>query len=502
MSYKVYIRKDYKPVIGNVYEPSPFGNRNINRALVLMLCISAALFLGMRSYDQSGPVFKHSNHSDFTPALTNITTNESIQMIEPVMQSLEPSDDEIYSPPTPDAEPGQSQPVLSTQDMAATVIPEKWESLKVESGDNLSLIFSRLNISPAVLHEIMTLGKDVDVLKRLMPDHEIRFQIEDGELEAMQYDMNLTETLNISRQEDTYAAETIKTELETRVSERTGIITDSLFLTAQRVGLSDNLIMQLVELYGWDIDFALDIRKGDRFQVIYEEKYKDGEKVQDGPILAAEFINREKPYLAVRYTQPDGYTSYYNEDGYSMHKAFLRTPLKFSRISSGFSLGRRHPILNTIRAHRGVDYAAPMGTPVKATGDGLISFIGTQGGYGRVIILRHGEKYSTLYGHLSRFASSLRNGQRVKQGQIIGYVGMSGLATGPHLHYEFRIHGVHYNPLTVDLPKAIGIPGEIMADFKAKTQPLLAKLDSRLTEKDNKPIIASINNTDAIDPSE
>ena len=502
MTYKVYIRKDYKPVIREVYESSLFGNRNINRVLVLVLCITAGLFLGMRSYDLTEPVINHINHTDLAPAITHIATNENIQMIEPVMQSLEPSDEELYASPFTEQVPVQSQPVLSTQNMVATVIPENWESLRVESGDNLSLIFNRMNISPAVLHEIMSLGKDVDVLKRLMPDHEIRFQIEDGMLAAMQYDVNLTEILNISRQEGTYAVETIKTELETRVGESRGTITDSLYLTAQRAGLSDNLIMHLVDLYGWDIDFALDIRNGDRFHVIYEEKYKDGVKVQDGPILAAEFINREKPFRAVRYTQPDGYTSYYNEDGFSMHKAFLRTPLKFSHISSGFSLARRHPILNKIRAHRGVDYAAPMGTPVKATSDGIISFIGTEGGYGRVIILRHGEKYSTLYGHLSRYARGISSGQRITQGQIIGYVGMSGLATGPHLHYEFRIHGVHYNPLTVELPKAIGIPGEIMADFKSSTLPLLVQLDSHIKDKDSKPILASINKPDEIDSSE
>ena len=502
MTYKVYIRKDYKPVIREVYASSRAGNRHINRFLVLMLCVSAGLFLGMRSHDLSEPVLKHFNNPDLNPGFTPITTNLDSRIIEPVMQSLEPSDDELYDSPYPEETPAPSQHVLSSQDMVATVIPENWESLKVESGDNLSLIFNRLNISPAVLQEIMSLGKKVDVLKRLMPDHEMRFQIEDGELAAMQYDVNLTETLNISRQEDAYAAETIKTELETRVNESTGIITDSLFLTAQRAGLPDNLIMQLVELYGWDIDFALDIREGDRFHVIYEEKYKDGVKVQDGPILAAEFINRDKPYFAVRYTQPDGYTYYYNQDGFSMRKAFLRTPLKFSRISSGFSLARKHPILNKIRAHRGVDYAAPMGTPVKATGDGTISFIGTKGGYGRVIILRHGEKYSTLYGHLSRYARGLNSGARVKQGQIIGYVGMSGLATGPHLHYEFRIHGVHYNPLTVELPKAIGIPKEIMADFKTKTLPLLAKLDTHFADKNKKSVIASIDKSDDIDSSE
>jgi murein DD-endopeptidase MepM/ murein hydrolase activator NlpD len=502
VTYKVYVRKDYKPVIRNVYEPLLFGNRNINWALVVMLCIIAGLILGMRSHELSAPIIKHINHSNPTYTFTPLTTNQNIHTIEPVMQSLEPADDEVYASPFPAEKSVQSQPGLSVQNMVATVIPDNWESLRIESGDNLSLIFNRLKISPAILHEIMSLGKKVDILKRLMPDHEMRFLIEDGELTAMQYDINLTDTLNISRQADAYTAEMVKTELETRINEGAGVITDSLFLTAQRAGLSDNLTMQLVELYGWDIDFALDIRKGDRFHVIFEEKYKDGKKVQEGPILVAEFINRDKPFRAVRYTHPDGYTGYYNEDGFSMRKAFLRTPVKFSRISSRFSLGRRHPILNKMRAHRGVDYAAPTGTPVKATGDGIISFTGTKGGYGRVIILRHGEKYSTLYGHLSKFARDISKGQRVRQGQIIGYVGMSGLATGPHLHYEFRIYDVHYNPLTVDLPKAIGIPGEIMADFKAKTLPLLAQLDSHIASKDNRSIVATLNKSDEVESSE
>ena len=500
MTYKVYIRKDYKPVIREMHKSSLSGKGNFKRILVLMLCVSAGLFLGMRSHDLPEPVLKPVSPPDSNTFIAPLTTNSEV--IEPAMKSLEPSDDEVYHSPYPEEAPAPSQPVLSSQDMVENVIPAKWDALKVESGDNLSLIFNRMNISPAVLQEIMSLGKEVDILKHLMPDHEMRFQFDDGELAAMQYDVNLTETLKISRQEGSYAAQTIKTELETRVKDSTGIITDSLFLSAQRAGLSDNLIMQLVELYGWDIDFALDIRKGDRFHVIYDEKYKDGVKVQDGPILAAEFINRDKPYFAVRYTQPDGYTSYYNENGFSMRKAFLRTPLKFTRISSRFSLARKHPILNKIRAHRGVDYAAPMGTPIKATGDGTVSFIGTNGGYGRVIILRHGEKYSTLYGHMSRFARGLKNGARVKQGQIIGYVGMSGLATGPHLHYEFRINGVHYNPLTVELPKAIGIPREIMADFKAKTLPLLAKLDTQFADENRKSVIASIDKPDEIDSSE
>jgi murein DD-endopeptidase MepM/ murein hydrolase activator NlpD len=391
--------------------------------------------------------------------------------------------DDVYTSFVDDEVLFEEETFLTDEDTVNAVIPDNWESLKVRSGDNLSLIFDRMHISPTILHEIMSLGQDVAILKRLMPNHEIRFQFENGELEAMQYDVSLTDTLHITKQDSGYSAETIKTELETHITSTSGEITHSLFLTAQRAGLSDKLTMQLIELYGWDIDFALDIRVGDRFYVIYEEKFKDGTKVQDGAILAAEFINQGKSFRSVRYTHADGYSDYYNEEGYSMRKAFLRTPVNFSRISSGFSLARKHPVLNTIRAHRGVDYATPTGTPIKATGDGIVSFAGYKGGYGNVVILRHGEKYSTLYGHMSRFVKGISTGKRVKQGQTIGYVGMTGLATGPHLHYEFHVNGLHRNPLTVELPKALGIPGELMTDFKSKTSPILSQLDNVITGK-------------------
>ncbi len=476
MTYKVYINKDYKPVVRDTVESSVSKIRRagfVGSGCLLVIIILISVI--------------HKNEVAFTedpslpvtlPELSALNQNIT-NPIDPVLESTANEDSEIYETNIDEpVHPTKQDATLSSNVSVEAVIPDNWESLKVTSGDNLSLIFGRMNISAQVLNEIMSLGKDVEILKRLMPDHEMRFQIENGELEALQYDMNITDTLHISKHGNLYKAETVKSELETRVKTSYGSISDSLFLSAQRAGLSDNLIMQMVDIYGWDIDFALDIREGDRFYVIYEEKYKDGVKVQEGPILAAEFINQNKPFRALRYTHADGYSDYYNEEGYSMRKAFLRTPVKFSRISSGFSLGRKHPILNTIRAHRGVDYAAPTGTPVKATGDGIVDFAGNKGGYGRVIVLRHGDKYSTLYGHLSRFASSLKTGKRVKQGQIIGYVGMTGLATGPHLHYEFRINGIHHNPLTVALPKVIGITSEIMADFKQQTSPLLAQLNS------------------------
>ena len=235
--------------------------------------------------------------------------------------------------------------------------------------------------------------------------------------------------------------------------------------------------MELAQIFGWDIDFALELREGDQFHVIYEEQYLDGEKLRNGPILAAEFINRGNLYKAVRYTDKEGDTSYYDTEGNAKRRAFIRTPVKFSRISSRFTRKRWHPVLKRWRSHKGVDYAAPRGTPVKATGNGKVVFRGNKGGYGNVIFLRHGGKYTTVYGHLSRFAKGLKNGKAVKQGQIIGYVGSTGLATGPHLHYEFRVHGKHQNPLTIKLPKTIRLPKREQARFKKSTAPLMAQLD-------------------------
>ncbi len=356
-----------------------------------------------------------------------------------------------------------------------------WQSVVVKSGDSLALIFSKLGLSPVSLYKVMSLGKEVSRLKKLQPGQMLNFHVADNELLGLEYEMDLTNTLKISKEDDKFKAEFIRIELEKVVKNASTVINDSLFLSAKKAGLSDNLIMQLVAIYGWDIDFALDIREGDSFTVIYEEQYKDGVKVSDGPIIAAEFVNRDTPLRAVRYTHKDGRTDYYADNGDAMRKAFLRTPVNFTRISSRFNLKRKHPILNRIKAHRGVDYAASTGTPIKATGDGTVAYTGKKGGYGRTIILKHGGKYSTVYAHLHRYASGVRTGKRVKQGQIIGYVGKSGLATGPHLHYEFRVHGVHRNPITVKLPKVESINKKALPEFRKKITPMIAELD-RLTE--------------------
>jgi murein DD-endopeptidase MepM/ murein hydrolase activator NlpD len=255
-----------------------------------------------------------------------------------------------------------------------------------------------------------------------------------------------------------------------------GTINTSLSLTGQRTGLSNELILQLTNIFAWDIDFAENLHQGDQFTVVYEETIR-GNNSSDSQIIAAEFVNQGRILTAIRYEDGEGQVNYYSPEGKPMRKAFLSTPVDFIRISSGFDAHRKHPILNRIRAHRGVDYAARTGTPVKAAGDGEVIFRGRKGGYGQVMIVKHGERYETLYAHLSDFKRGLENGDQVKQGEIIGYVGQTGLATGPHLHYEFRVDGVHRNPETLNLAQSSPLHAEALADFKAQTQPVLAQLN-------------------------
>jgi len=277
--------------------------------------------------------------------------------------------------------------------------------------------------------------------------------------------------------DDQFKAKLIELTPEVRVGNASGIIRDSLFVSAQRAGLSDRFILELATIFAYDIDFALDIQEGDQFTLLYEENYLNGKKIGEGKILAASFSNQGKTYYAVQFEDDDGHSEYFTPDGMSLKKAFLRTPVDFSRISSGFSLGRKHPILNRIRAHKGVDYAAPTGTSIKAAGDGKIAFRGVKGGYGNVIVIQHGETYSTLYGHMSRFKKGLSVGDRVRQGETIGYVGSSGLATGPHLHYEFLVNGSHRNPLTVKLPEAMPLERKYRSSYKAMAGDLVKQLD-------------------------
>jgi murein DD-endopeptidase MepM/ murein hydrolase activator NlpD len=287
----------------------------------------------------------------------------------------------------------------------------------------------------------------------------------------------LTTALRIDRVDDSFVAEIIERPIERRKRHAYGVIESSLFESAAQAGLSDKTIMNVAGIFAWDVDFILDIRSGDNYYVQYEEIWQDGEFVMDGEIVAAEFNNNGRQIRAVRFKDGENNTDYFTPEGDSVRKAFIRAPVDFTRISSNFNPKRRHPILNTIRAHRGVDYAAPRGTPIKAAGDGKVIFRGTKSGYGRVVILQHGGNITTLYAHMSGYAAKAKLGTRVRQGQTIGFVGMTGLATANHLHYEYRLNGVHRNPRTVSLPDAEPIADKYRERFLAEAAPILEELD-------------------------
>ena len=355
---------------------------------------------------------------------------------------------------------------------------DHWIEEKIKPGDSLSKIFSRLGLSASLLHRIVNSSKEAKQLANIRPGEIFKVHLDDeNAFLGLIHQRSRIRSLEILPEGDGFESRSINRGLETRVTQASGTITNSLYQGAQRAGLSDELTMELANIFGWDIDFALEIRAGDHFSLIYEEEYLDGEKYGSGAILAAEFVNRGNIFRAVRYDDGEGNVSYYSPDGHSMRKAFLRAPVDFRRISSRFAKARWHPVLGKKRPHRGVDYAAATGTPIKASGDGRIIFRGRKGGYGNAVIIKHGSQYTTLYGHMSKFNRKAKQGSRVRQGQIIGYVGRTGVATGPHLHYEFRINGVHRNPLTIKLPAAAPIDKKYREDFTAKSASLLVRLD-------------------------
>lgn len=363
----------------------------------------------------------------------------------------------------------------------ATSMPE-WVSLTVASGNTLSVLFAQLGLSASTLHNVISSSADARRFTRLNVGQVLEFKLDDnGELLAMRSQLSRLETIRLDRTEESYAfsREMIEPEVHTRYA--TGTINSSLSAAGADAGISYGMVIEMANIFGYDIDFARQIREGDSFEVLFEEKLVDGERVGTNPIKAARFTNRGKVYTAIRYTDRNGVASYYRADGESMRKAFIRTPVEFARISSRFNPNRRHPVLNKIRAHNGVDYAAPTGTPIMATGDGRVVHVGRKGGYGNTVVIQHGRQYQTLYAHMSRYANGIRNGSHVSQGQVIGYVGMTGLATGPHLHYEFQINGRHVDPLGVKLPAADPIPANERTAFMALSNRLMASMDAQRT---------------------
>ena len=380
--------------------------------------------------------------------------------------------------------PEKQQPFASaadTQTVSTTAIAPTdplHKNVTVGNGDTLSTIFAKVGLSSNELHDVINSSKDAKRFSRLNVGQELQFELTtDGHLQSLNSKLSDLESISLSKTDKSYVFKRELVKPDVRAAYARGIINSSLSQSAQRAGLPHSLVMDMANVFGYDIDFAEDIRSGDEFDVVYEQKVVNGKPIANGNILSARFINRGKTFTAVRYTNKQGTTSYYTADGNSMRKAFIRSPVDFARISSGFSLGRRHPILNKIRAHKGVDYAAPRGTPIKAAGDGRVMLAGRNGGYGNAVIIQHGNNYKTLYGHMQGFAKGIRTGSNVKQGQIIGYIGTTGLSTGPHLHYEFQVNGKHVNPLSIKTAMADPIARDEKQRFLQQSKPLLARMD-------------------------
>jgi murein DD-endopeptidase MepM/ murein hydrolase activator NlpD len=363
---------------------------------------------------------------------------------------------------------------------APTIAPagEK-KQLMVRNGDSLDRLFRRNKFSASQLALIMRTSEARKHLRLIKPGDQIEVWHEEGQILTLKRELDYSKSLLVSREDESFVAEVVQHRISRRQIEARGRIGSSLFLAAADAGVTDRTIMNLAGIFAWDIDFVLDIRQGDSFHVIVEELWRDGERVAEGDILAAQFVNQGDVFQAIRYKTPLGEVSYFTPDGRNLRKAFLRAPLSFSRISSNFNPNRRHPVLNTIRAHKGVDYAAPSGTPVKSAGAGKIIFRGTKGGYGNTVIVQHGGNITTLYAHMKGFSRKHRTGSRVAQGDTLGYVGQSGLATGPHLHYEYRKNGAHMNPRTVKLPDAAPIDNAFKDEFLQVAAPLIIKLERR-----------------------
>ncbi len=352
-----------------------------------------------------------------------------------------------------------------------------WRTERLQRGDTLAELMQRLGIKDPAASDYLRNSTETKEFRKLSTGKEIQSETDtNGALVSLRYLGDQGQQIIIKRQGDAFSTETIAARFEKRLFVRTGEIKTSLYAATDAAGMPDAAANQLIEIFSGDIDFHHDLRRGDKFTAVYEMTYSNGALVKTGRIQAAEFINQGQVYRAVNFQSDAKHSDYYTPEGKSLRKAFLRSPIAFSRVSSGFSNARLHPVLNKIRAHKGVDFAAPIGTPVKATSDGTVTFLGSQGGYGNVITLKHQGQLSTVYGHLSRFAKGLRNGKHVSQGEIIGYVGMTGLASGPHLHYEFKIGGQQRDPLRVALPNALPISSSKMSQFKEVANTFVARL--------------------------
>jgi murein DD-endopeptidase MepM/ murein hydrolase activator NlpD len=386
--------------------------------------------------------------------------------------ALVPGDDDV---PVPTATVLRELPVPEVATRAPGVY---WHDERVQRGDTIGALLARAGVDDDAAFEFLRADPSARAVYQLRPGRPLRIATDDGgDLVELRFLQASGDMLTVTRDHDGFVARSAAPEVDTQVAMRSGEIRTSLFAAADAANLPDAITLALTEIFGGEIDFHHDLRRGDTFTVVYEARAIEGEPAGAGRILAAEFVNQGVVYRAYQWTDPEGQSGYYDADGRSLRTAFLRAPLAFSRITSGFTTARFHPILKTWKAHKGTDFGAPTGTPVHVTADGVVEVAGRETGYGNVIIVRHGKTYSTVYAHLSRFAPELHAGARVHQGDVIGFVGMTGWATGPHLHYEFRVDGVPRNPVTVALPTAEPVPAAERAKFLADVASRIGELE-------------------------
>jgi murein DD-endopeptidase MepM/ murein hydrolase activator NlpD len=407
-------------------------------------------------------------------AVTLIVFGMALGGLEATIQPARPAAGLVVDLALPARPPGPAEDPGTAEPPPPAVSQESWERFVVQPGQSLDGIFRSQGFRPATLHAILALNDETRRLKRIRPGDEFAFQrAPDGSLEQMRYTVDESRYLMVENRHETPSAWIQDRQITRQLREARGTINSSLFLAGKEAGLSDAMVMKLANIFGWDIDFVLDIRAGDRFYMVYEKLYRDGEYLRDGEVLAATFINQGERFQAIRFEADNG-AQYYAPDGRHMRKAFLRAPLNFSYISSNFNPKRFHPILRRVKPHNGIDYRAPTGTPVYAAGDGRV----TQSAYskynGHHVFIQHANSIVTKYLHFSRRA--VKSGDRVRQGQIIGYVGATGLAQAPHLHYEFLVNGRHRNPRTVSLPAVQPLEGEHLEAFRQHAAPYLAQL--------------------------
>lgn len=389
--------------------------------------------------------------------------------------------------------PAPEMPAEEIKDAPVAIDP--WLHLTVRKGDTLSSLLQKSGLDLNEIHEIANSSKDAHKLASLNLGDELDVLMKDGAVQELRLHRSKLESISVTRAGDKYESKQVTLIPEVRYSYATGIIDSSLFLAGQKAGLNDRMTLKLADIFAYDIDFLQDIQEGDSFALLYEELYLDGQSIGQGNIVSAEFTNQGKTYRAVQYTNKNGSTSYYTPDGNIMRKQFLRTPVDFAQVTSYFNLSRKHPILHKIRAHKGIDYGAPTGTPIRAAGDGTVVFAGVRNGFGNVVMIQHGGVYTTLYGHMSKIG--VRKGARVSQGQVIGAVGMTGLASGPHLHYEFHVNGTAVNPLAnMNVAMTEPLSKAEKANFDKVTASLLSQMQQFAASPQHKSQQVALGDTD------